>query len=208
MALVKKNHPRSVEPDNRRAPRDQAGLLGQLRDERPEVRRWAALDLAAFPDAASTLCARLEAETETAVREALLTALIEIGGPTVVEGLTPLLRSEDAALRNLAIEALQQLPEAVSPHMEAMLRDADPDYRIFAVNVLGNLRHPQAPLWLQTVVERDADFNVCAAAVEVLAEVGGPEAIPALQALSGRFDEPFMRFCVQAAVRRIQGNDG
>lgn len=208
MALIRKTQ---VPPsgDSRRLPRDCEGLLHQLNDESAEVRRWAALDLAAFPDAAEAVCARLEQETQPPVREAMFTTLIEIGGNVVVKGLIPLLRSEDAALRNSVVEALQQLPDAVSPDMATMLEDPDPDYRIFAVNVLANLRHPQAPVWLQQVVERDADFNVCASAVEVLAEVGAPEAIPALTALPGRFDdEPFMQFCVQAAIRRIQGNGG
>jgi HEAT repeat protein len=205
MALIKKPHA-PHEGDSRRLPRDRAGLLQQLSDESTEIRRWAALDLAAFPDAVEALCAHLQQETQPPVREAMLTALIEIGGDAVVLRLMPLLRSEDAAIRNPVIEVLQQLPDAVAPHIETMLQDPDPDYRIFAVNVLSNLRHPQTPGWLQAVIERDADFNVCATVVEVLAEVGTPEAIPALRALPGRFsDEPFMQFCVDAAIRRIEG---
>jgi len=205
MALIKKPHP-SHEGDSRRLPRDQTGLVQQLSDESAEIRRWAALDLAAFPDATEALCAHLQQETQPSVREAILTALIEIGGDAVVRGLMPLLRSEDAALRNPVVEVLQHLPEAVAPHIETMLEDPDSDYRIFVVNVLANLRHPHTPGWLQTVIERDADFNVCASAVEVLAEVGVPETIPALRALPGRFsDEPFMQFCVDAAIRRIEG---
>jgi HEAT repeat protein len=209
MSLIKKSHDSAppVVEDNRRAPRDQAGLLSQLEDDAPEIRRWAALDLAEFPDTAERLCTCLEQEIETPVREALLTTLIKIGGQTVVEGLIPLLHSEDAALRNLVVEALQQLPDAVAPHMENMLEDPDADYRIFSINVLDNLKHPQAPAWLQEVVERDANINVCAAAVEVLAEIGTPDVIPALAALPERFDsDPFMEFCVQTAIRRIQGN--
>lgn len=205
MALIKKPHS-SHEGDSRRLPRDRAGLLQQLSDESAEIRRWAALDLAAFPDSVEALCAHLQQEIQPSVREAMLTALIEIGGDSVVLGLMPLLRSEDATLRNPVVEALQQLPDAVSLHIETMLEDPDPDYRIFVVNVLNNLRHPQTPAWLQTVIERDANFNVCASAVEVLAEVGSPEAIPVLRALPGRFsDEPFMQFCVDAAIRRIEG---
>lgn len=208
MSLVKKNHASSGGADHRHLPRDRAGLLRQLQDASPDIRRWAALDLAAFPDTAEALCARLEQETGLPVREALLTTLIKIGGNAVVKGLMPLLRSEDATLRNEVIEALQQLPEAVSPYMETMLRDPDPDYRIFSINVLANLRHPRAPAWLQAVIERDADINVCASAVDVLAEVGGPETVPALTGLPGRFDnDPFMQFCVQATIRRIQGQD-
>ncbi|MBZ4193315.1 MAG: HEAT repeat domain-containing protein [Candidatus Contendobacter sp.] len=205
MALIRKTHTPS-DGDSRRLLRDREGLLRQLDDESAEARRWAALDLAVFPEAAEALCAHLQREIQPAVRQAMLTALIEIGSDAVVEGLLPLLRSEDAAVRNPVVEAFQHLPDAVSPHIETMLQDSDPDYRIFTVNVLNNLRHPQTPGWLQTVIESDADINVCAAAVEVLAEVGALAAIPALTALPGRFaDDPFMQFCVQAAIRRIQG---
>lgn len=210
MTLIKKHDAPASDapPEYRHQSRDRAGLLRQLEADAAEQRRWAALDLAAFPDAADALCARLEQETQTAVREAILTTLIQIGGNPVVCGLMPLLRSEDAALRNQVIEALQQLPEAVSPYMERMLVDEDTDYRIFAINVLANLRHPQAPVWLQGVIERDDNINACAAAVEGLAEIGTPEALPALAALPKRFaDDPFMQFCTQTAIRRIQGHD-
>ncbi|MCP5158985.1 MAG: HEAT repeat domain-containing protein [Gammaproteobacteria bacterium] len=209
MSLIKKSQDISppVLEENRRTPRDRAGLLSQLENDAPDIRRWAALDLVEFPDTAEVLCAQLAQETQTPVREALLTTLIKIGNPIVVNRLIPLLRSEDAALRNLVIEALQQLPEAVAPHMKEMLRDPDADYRIFSINVLDNLKHPQAPAWLQEVVEKDDNINVCAAAVEVLAEVGSAEVIPALSTLPERFDnDPFMEFCVQTAIRRIQGN--
>ncbi|MDQ5908064.1 MAG: hypothetical protein QG599_155 [Pseudomonadota bacterium] len=208
MTLIKKHDATGDAPrEFRHQSRDRAGLLCQLEADAPEQRRWAALDLAAFSDAADALCDRLEQETQTPVREAILTSLIQIGGNPVVCGLMPLLRSEDAALRNQVIEALQQLPEAVSPYIERMLADDDADYRIFAINVLANLRHPQAPAWLQDVIERDDNINACAAAVDGLAEIGTPEAIPALTALPERFaDDPFMQFCTQTAIRRIQGH--
>lgn len=209
MTLIKKHDTAASDAprEHRHESRDRAGLLRQLESDAPEHRRWAALDLAAFPDAADALCNRLEQETQTPVREAILTSLIRIGGNAVVCGLMPLLRSDDAALRNEVIEGLQQLPEEVSPYMERMLADEDADYRIFAINVLDNLRHPQAPVWLQTVIERDDNINVCAAAVEVLAEIGAPDAIPALAALPERFgDDPFMQFCTKTAIHRIQGH--
>ncbi|CAK0757913.1 HEAT repeat domain-containing protein [Gammaproteobacteria bacterium] len=207
MALIKKGTT-PLESDHRGAPRGLAGLLEQLADENPEVRRWAALDLGEHPDSAERLCAQLERETQPPVRDALFTSLIHIGGHAVVKGLLPLLRSDDAALRNGAIDALQHLPDAVSPYMESMLRDADSDYRIFAINVLTNLRHPRTPQWLQEVIEQDRHLNVCATALDLLAEVGGTEALPALEALPGRFNQdPFLRFATDLAVRRIRSEN-
>ncbi|CAK0767476.1 HEAT repeat domain-containing protein [Gammaproteobacteria bacterium] len=207
MALVKKGST-PLEPDHRGAPRNQAGLLEQLTEDDPEIRRWAALDLGGYPDSADRLCAQLEQETQAPVREALFTSLIHIGNPTVVKGLLPLLRSDDAALRNGVINALQHFPEAISPYMEAMLRDTDSDYRIFAINVLTNLRHPKTPQWLREVIENDKHINVCATAVDLLTEVGGLETLPALEALPARFNQdPFLRFATEVAIRRIRAEN-
>ena len=47
-------------------------------------------------------------------------------------------------------------------------------------------------------------MNVCAAAVEGLADLGGPEQRQALADLPARFPaEPFIAFAVQAALERI-----
>ena len=118
----------------------------------------------------------------------------------------PLLGSEDANLRNGAIEALQQMPDEVAPHVEAMLADPDSDVRIFAVDVLSALPHPMVPEWLRRVVTLDPHVNVCAAALDALAEAGQPEVIPALEELADRFsDVAFIQFAVDAAIRRIRG---
>ena len=109
------------------------------------------------------------------VRSIILTGLIVNKSPAVVAGLLPLLGSEDANLRNGAIEALQQMPDEVAPHVEAMLADPDSDVRILAVNVLSALPHPMVPEWLRRVVTTDPHVNVCAAALDALAEVGEPE---------------------------------
>ena len=170
------------------------------------IRRRAAHDLSQMPDAVPMLCAHLANERSLSVRSIILTGLIVNKSPAVVEGLLPLLRSEDANLRNGAIEALQQMPDEVAPRVEAMLADPDSDVRIFAVNVLAALPHPMVPEWLRRVVTVDAHVNVCAAALDALAEVGEPDAIPALESLAERFaDVMFIKFAVDAAVRRIHG---
>jgi HEAT repeat protein len=87
-----------------------------------------------------------------------------------------------------------------------MLADPDSDLRIFAINVLAALPHPDVPVWLRHVVASDPHVNVCAAALDALAEVGEPDAIPDLRALAERFsDVEFIRFAVDATIRRIRG---
>jgi HEAT repeat protein len=157
-------------------------------------------------NAVPVMCVHLANEPNLSVRSIILTGLIANKSPAVVAGLLPLLRSEDTNLRNGAIEALQQMPDEVAPSVDAMLADPDSDVRIFVVNVLAALPHPMVPEWLHRVVSLDPHVNVCAAALDALAEVGEPDTIPALQALAERFsDVAFIKFAVDAASRRIRG---
>jgi HEAT repeat protein len=94
------------------------------------------------------------------------------------------------------------MPAAVAPRIEALLADADPDVRIFTVNLLGDLPHEQVPQWLLQVLQRDAVVNVVAAAIEVLAEVGQPDHVPALRQAQARFpDDEFVAFAVDTGHR-------
>ena len=72
------------------------------------------------------------------------------------------------------------------------------------IEIVGGLQHPDTPRRLIRVIEEDAELNVCAAAVEALAECGEPEAIEPLKRLLTRFpDEPFLKFAVDTALKRI-----
>jgi len=84
----------------------------------------------------------LQAEQDASVREVILTSVTRIGDGIAVQGLVACLRSEEADLRNEAIEAMKQLPEAVAPIMLGLLMDEDSDVRIFAVNILECLAPP------------------------------------------------------------------
>jgi HEAT repeat protein len=193
---------RQVEP--REYARDLSGLLAQLNDPDAAVRRWAARDLAAHDEAAAPLCARLLDETDPSVRSVLFSSAARLGGAAVVKALVPLLRSEDAALRNGAIEVLAGLPGEVAPQIDALLRDADSDVRIFTVNLLGDLRHPQVPQWLAQVLLHDEAVNVVGAALEVLAEVGVPATLPALHSARTRFaGDAYIAFAADLAIGRI-----
>ncbi len=205
MAIVKRKDTRIVDRDQRSRNRDFNGLVAQLSDSNPVARRWAARDLATYPEAVAVLTERLEKESDGTVREAILTSLILIGTPAAVEGLVRCLRSEDAALRNDAIEAMKSMPDEVTPVMTALLHDSDSDVRIFAVNILESLRHPDVEKWLIEVICEDAHVNVCATAVDILSEVGTEAAAGALEALKARFPgEPYIAFSVDLALKRIR----
>ncbi len=204
MAFIKPRPTQTVEQEDRKQPRACPDLLQSLEDASATTRRWAARDLANCPNAAAALVQRLKAETDLSVREVILTSLTQLGDATAVAGLVECLRSEDAARRNEAVEAMKQLPEEVAPIMQDLLSDADADVRIFAVNILESLCHPDVEQWLIEVIRADPHINVCATAVDLLAEVGTPAALAALAALKVRFaGEPYIEFAANLALRRV-----
>lgn len=205
MALIK-GGPQAAPTSHpgRQHERDCAGLLQRLGDTRAEVRRWAARDLADCPGTSQALVEHLRSEPDESVREVILTTLTLQGDPAAVQGLVSCMRSEDAALRNEAIEAMKQLPDAVSPIMRGLLLDEDSDMRIFAVNILESLRHPSVETWLSEVIEHDDHVNVCATAVDLLGEVGSRTALEPLLRLKARFaKEPYIQFAADLAIKRI-----
>ena len=184
--------------------RDPAGFLEQLHDPDPSRRRWAARDLGEFPEYARELATALETEEDPTVRQALFDSLARIGTDEVVELLLPFLRSEDAQLRNGAVEVLTELPDATAPRMEQLLRDSDPDVRIFALDILRVLPHPSSPRWIADILARDHHVNVIAVAVDRAADVGSPEMVELLEEVGRRFaDEPYIQFAIRTALERI-----
>lgn len=204
MAFVKKQTSETISRNEPEQAPDCASLLAALSAPNPTARRLAARDLMHCPESAPALVGRLKIEPELSVREVILTTLIRLGDPTAVAGMTDCLRSEDAALRNEVIEAMKQLPDAVAPIMHGLLTDSDLDVRVFAVNILESLRHPEVEAWLIEVIERDPHINVCATAVDLLCEVGTQAAIEPLARLKARFaDEPYIQFAADLALKRI-----
>lgn len=207
MPIVKEQKTALVDTDERKTARDCASLVAQLADANPTARRWAARDLLECPGASAALVARLHNEKDGSVRDVILTALTRLGDETAVQGLVECLRSEDVALRNEAIEAMKQLPDEVAPIIRSLLTDRESDVRIFAVNILESLRHPQVEEWLVEVIEHDPHLNVCGSALDLLGEVGTEMSLQPLHRLKQRFsDEPYIQFATDLAVKRIGKN--
>jgi HEAT repeat protein len=172
--------------------------------------RWmAARALSGDVDAVPVLAAALGREAVPRVREAIMTALIRIGNAASVEAIFPYLRSQDAALRAAAIEALQALPDAIAPFMAPLLSDSDSDVRLLVTELARNMNATEATRLLCGLIERELHPNVCAAAIDVLTEVGTPEALPALEKCAARFAAtPFLPFAISVAIARISGAEG
>jgi HEAT repeat protein len=169
--------------------------------------RWtAARALSGDPDAVPALAAALGREQVPRVREAITTALMRIGNAASVEAILPYLRSKDAGLRAAAVGALQGLPEAIAPFMAPLLSDSDSDVRLLATELARNMIASEATRLLCDLIEREQHPNVCAAAIDVLTEVGTPQALPALEKCAARFaGTPFLPFAISVAIARISG---
>ena len=207
MPFITNRKSQQIEQEERKQARDCLSLIAQLSDTNPTARRWAVRDLFECPGASEALVERLTLESDVSVREIILTTLTRLGDEVAVRGLIGCLRSEDVGLRNEAIEAMKQLPDEVAPIMRTLLADQDSDVRIFAVNILESLRHPQVEEWLIEVIEQDPHVNVCGAAVDLLGEAGSSRSLLALECLKKRFaNEPYIQFAAVLAIKRIGSN--
>jgi HEAT repeat protein len=182
---------------------DRTKLCADLESADDDVRR-AAVRLATRLGEAEVLARHLEDERDAGLREAILTSLVRIGGVKAARPLIQMLSTEDALLRSAVIETLQSMGEAVVPEIERLLDDENPDLRIYAVNIIHSMCSTRAPDIALGVIATDPHVNVCAAAVDILAEVGRPEMADELRAVANRFpDQQFLAFAVRAAIKRI-----
>ena len=205
MPIIKQQHPVSIIENEREVSRDFEGLCESLNNPDHKARRWAVRDLAQYKEASDVLATRLNIETEPSVRTVILDTLAKFGDETAISAIVNCLRSDEAGLRNEAIDVLKNIPEEVAPIIESLLTDEDSDVRIFAVNILESLRHENVEKWLIDVIEHDPHVNVCSTAVDLLSEVGTEKAIQALKNLKQRFaHEPYVCFSVDLALKRIQ----
>ncbi|MEN9757511.1 MAG: hypothetical protein RL755_1698 [Pseudomonadota bacterium] len=205
MAFIKQQAPQEVNEDERTVVRDFHGLSEELNNENATARRWAVRDLVNFPHASDVLVTRLKIEEDASVRTAILSSLAQLGDEAAMSGLVMCLRSDEASLRNEAIEVLKAIPDEVGPIINTLLNDSDSDVRIFTINILESLRHENVEQWLMSVIDNDDQVNVCATAVDLLSEVGTDLSVQSLINLKQRFaNEPYMCFSVDLALKRIQ----
>ncbi|MCC8193321.1 MAG: HEAT repeat domain-containing protein, partial [Deltaproteobacteria bacterium] len=136
------------------------------------------------------------------VQEAADRALRRIGGPNVVTGTIPLLRSEDAPVRNIAMDLLREVgAENIEPLFQ-LLHDNDPDMRIFASDILGSSGSVLAVPPLCAALLRDPEVNVRYQAAVSLGSLGFQEAAPSLnKALE---DDEWVQFSVVEALIKLR----
>ena len=136
-------------------------------------------------------------------RQEIISSLVARPGTEYLAYLAEGLRNhDDADIRNSAMEVFRALGPRAIPFLASLVRDDDPEVRLFAVNILCEIRDKTA-LPLLTGALSDNDVNVRCAAAEALGSTGDPRALGPLKA--ALTDEPWVAMAAVNALGEIGG---
>lgn len=127
------------------------------------------------------------------------------GSRAPIESIMGLLKVRNAYIRNLGITTLQSYGDAIKYYIVKFLIGDDRDLRIFAINVLGDVNFAQSRDMLIELLETEADINVAMTAVDYMAEIGEVADIPLLETVKSRFNDSYVDFAIDNAIRSIRG---
>ncbi|MEA3554772.1 MAG: HEAT repeat domain-containing protein [Campylobacterota bacterium] len=117
-----------------------------------------------------------------------------------------LLESSNAYLRNKAITFLQEYGKSAKFFIQKLLNDKSRDIRIFAVNILGDVKYEDSRDMLIKLIEDEDDINVLMTAIDYIGEIGEPKDIDLLKRLNEKFsNEPYVTFGINLAIDKIKG---
>lgn len=178
-------------------------LLSQLESGDVEVQREAAFAAgdARAEEAVPALIMLVKSEN-LGVQEAADRALRQIGGPAVVKGVIPLLRSDDPPARNIAMDVLREVGDQDFSTLVELLHDPEVDIRIFASDIIGSTNTSMAVTHLCDALLKDPEVNVRYQAAVSLGVLGLPEAAKCLN--KALLDEEWVQFAVIEALAKIR----
>ena len=204
MALLKRSDRTPGRPAPNASLPSRETLVAILRSAATQTeRRAAAQDLASSCAAAQELAAALPDEREHCVQAAILAALVSIGTDDAAAGVADAVVTEDALLRNAAVDALRAFGAKALPQIERLLASPHAELRIVGVGLLEAREALRARTLLHKILADDPELNVGLAAVEVLSLIGNPGDAAALRGFGARFaGNSFVAFAVELACRR------
>jgi HEAT repeat protein len=183
---------------------DASAVLKSLVSPDPDQRWVAAREAVNVRGGGVALAAALRAEDDPRVREAMFTSLAQIDTADAVDAIISLLRADNAGLRTGALDTLRTMTVQAHDFLPRLLSDQDVDVRILSCELARSLDDAEATRLMCGLLAIEPDANVCAAAVDVLSEVGGADALPALRDCAQRFrDSPFLAFAIKVVVDRL-----
>ncbi|MBI3603491.1 MAG: HEAT repeat domain-containing protein [Nitrospirae bacterium] len=178
--------------------------LEWLQQQDPAVRREALDELASdsrteFREQSVDILAASLKDGNPGVQQAAVNGLIRMKGPLVVQRMVELLR-EPPAVRNMAVEVIEQsMPDAIEATLP-VLDSADPNVRKLIVDAFGKQTDPRV---IQPLVKllADPNPNVRASAAEALGHLRAGAAVHGLIALL--HDEEWVVFSAIGALAEI-----
>ncbi|CCH47976.1 HEAT repeat domain-containing protein [Pseudodesulfovibrio piezophilus] len=135
------------------------------------------------------------------IQEAADSSLRKIGGKETVRAVLPLLRSDEAPVRNLSMDILREVGCQDLPSLIELVHDEDTDIRIFATDILGSTDNLLAVEPLCMALLKDPEVNVRYQAAVSLGELGKAEAAPCLN--KAIEDEEWVQYSVVEALTKI-----
>lgn len=172
-----------------------------------EEKNYALTQIAAFDGGYQKLAEILQVEEDHAVIDDIGMILAGIEGEAApIDEILTLLERENPYVRNLAISILQDYGNTIKYYIVKYLIGDDRDLRIFAINVLGDVKFSESRDMLVELLESEEDINVAMTAVDYLGEIGEEEDIALLESLKARFpNEFYVSFAVDNAINAIRG---
>ena len=117
-----------------------------------------------------------------------------------------MLQSENVYLRNMVIKYLQDYGSEAKVFIKSLMDSKDKDIRIFAINILGDVKYEDSVDMLRYFIAQEGDINAIMTAVDYLGEIGSENDIQLLEALKKEHkDNPYVVFGVDVAINRIRG---
>lgn len=184
---------------------EQLVLNGLSGDDPDEIRSAAAEAGDRRLGAAAALLVKHIQSSNLGVQEAAENALRQIRGSAVVRAVAPLLRSENASVRNSAMDILREISADDMKEINKLLHDADPDIRIFAADILGTSESPVAVSLLTEVLDTEPEVNVRYQVCISLGELGDPKAAKVLSR-ELEDDEDWVKFAAVEALAKIRAD--
>ncbi|MGL1863722.1 MAG: HEAT repeat domain-containing protein [Pseudodesulfovibrio sp.] len=135
------------------------------------------------------------------IQEAADSSLRKIGGKETVQAVLPLLRSDDAPVRNLSMDILREVGSQDLGSLIRLIQDEDVDIRIFVADILGSTNNLLAVEPLCEALLKDPEVNVRYQAAVSLGELGMEEAASCLN--KAIEDEEWVQYSVIEALTKI-----
>ena len=180
-------------------------VLADLQNEDSEIVRRAAFAAGDEKLSASIeLLCKCLARSDIGVQEAAEYALRKIRGSEVIKLLLPLLRSDDAPLRNIAMDVLREIGADDLSLLQPLLHDSDGDIRIFISDILGSTANRRVVAPLCDSLLKDPEVNVRYQAAVSLGNLAFPEAVDCLK--QAMLDEEWVQFSVVEALTKIRAD--